>query len=121
VTHPREPGRGGPRSGGPWVDPGVAGQEPLASDETERYQTVPPEDRVTARPPEGTAAVVRTIVVRDEQGQLVSVTKVASDARFGVGVKPKPGHTVTEFEAGTLAENPFTAEGANAPNNQGRP
>ena len=121
MTHTGDPGRRGPKSGGPWVDPGLAGQEPLASDEPERYQAVPPEDRVMVRPREGTAAVVRTIVVRDERGQLVSVTKVAPDARFGVGVKPNPGHTVTEFEAGTLAENPFADEGMNAPNKQGRP
>jgi hypothetical protein len=37
----------------------------------------------------------------------VSVTKVAPDAKYGVGVKPQPGQTIKEYAAGTLAEDPF--------------
>ena len=94
------------KSGGPWVDPGMGEQEPASSQEAE-YHTVPPEDHREPEPTLGMASTVRTIVVRDERGQVVSVTKVPPDARFGVGVKTEPGQTMTEFEAGTLAEDPF--------------
>ena len=73
----------------------------------DRYLSVPPDDRRQTGSTPGTARVVRTLVVRDAAGRVVSVTKVAPDAMFGVGVKPPPGHTVTEVEAGTLAEDPF--------------
>jgi hypothetical protein len=51
---------------------------------------------------------MKTIVVKDERGQIVSVTKIAPDAKFGVGVKPQQGQVVTELEAGSLAEDPFS-------------
>jgi hypothetical protein len=121
MTHPEEPATRGRKSGGPWAAPGRAAQEPPSSEEAAGYQSVPPEERVAAEPSAGTAAVVRTIVVRDERGRLVSVTKIAPDAKFGVGVKPQPGHTATEFEAGTLAEDPFGAGGTNRPDEQSNP
>lgn len=103
MTHPE--GTHGRKSGGPWAGGDLAG--PGSPGEAARYQTVPPDERQEGSPAEGTAPVVRTLVVRDESGRVVSVTKVAPDARFGVGVKPPPGHTVTELEAGTLARDPF--------------
>lgn len=30
--------------------------------------------------------------------------------RFGVGMKPQPGHTATELQAGTLAKEPFDVQ-----------
>jgi hypothetical protein len=75
----------------------------------ETYESVPPEDRRIRGRSRQTPAVVKTIFVRDEQGQIVSVTRVSPDAQFGVGVEPPPGHTVEEVEAGTLAEDPFLA------------
>ncbi len=75
------------------------------------YLTVPPEDRKDTGATPGVARAVRALVVRDAAGRIVSVTKVAPDAKFGVGVKPPPGHTVTEVDAGTLAEDPFDVGG----------
>lgn len=72
-----------------------------------RYDALPPEDRLPPQSGRGTAVVFKTIVVRDERGQIVSVTKVAPDARYGVAVQPEPGQTVKEYAAGTLAEEPF--------------
>jgi hypothetical protein len=46
----------------------------------------------------GVAHGGKTIVVRDENGQIVSVTHVARDTPYGVGVKPAPGHIVKEIE-----------------------
>jgi hypothetical protein len=40
----------------------------------------------------------KTLVVRDEKGQIVSVTHVSRDTRYGVGIKPGPGQVVKEFE-----------------------
>jgi hypothetical protein len=73
-----------------------------------KYESVPPGERKQITERKGVAGVVKTIVVHDERGQIVSVTKVAPDATFGVGVKPQPGQTVKEYEAGTLAEDPFS-------------
>jgi hypothetical protein len=46
----------------------------------------------------GVAHGGRTLVVRDEMGQIVSVTHVVRDTPYGVGIKPGPGHTVKEVE-----------------------
>jgi len=74
--------------------------------------SVPPNARRPVEAPDGTAAVVKTIIVQDETGKIVSVTRVAPDARFGVGVKAKPGQTVREVEAGSLADAPAMAKAA---------
>lgn len=88
------------------------GQGPDADEGSQvKYETVPPEERKPVkRGRDGGAGVVKTIVVRDEQGRLVSVTRVAPDSTFGVGVKAPPGHTVEEVEAGSLADDPFMHE-----------
>src|SRR5947209_9698035 len=77
------------------------GQRPDPGEGSEvKYETVPPEERKpTKRGRNGGAGVVKTIVVRDENGRLVSVTRVAPDSTFGVGVKAPTGHTVEEVEA----------------------
>lgn len=108
TQHP-DPATRGRRSGGPWAS-GDFG-ESVGPESPDRYLSVPPDDRRQTGTTPGTARVVRTLVVRDAAGRVVSVTKVAPDAMFGVGVKPPPGHTVTEVEAGTLAEDPFGAGG----------
>jgi hypothetical protein len=108
------------KSGGPWAGRDFGGQEEETSDQSGSYEAVPPEERRVATSSGTTAPVVRTIVVRDEQGRVVSVTKVAPDAKFGVGVEAPPGHTVTEFEAGTLAEDPFAAGGPGEPGTRSR-
>lgn len=114
--------QGGPfarrrKSGGPSAG-GFAEQEPESSEQAGRYEAVPPEERKAVEPGQGAAPVVHTIVVRDEHGRVVSVTRVAPDAKFGVGVKAPPGHTVREFEAGTLAEDPFAMPGRGEPGTQ---
>jgi hypothetical protein len=102
------------RSGGPMrqaADTTEEGAQPAVRQQparSETYESVPPEDR-RIRVSRQTPGVVKTIFVRDEQGQIVSVTRVSPDAQFGVGVEPPPGHTVEEVEAGTLAEDPFLA------------
>ncbi len=75
--------------------------------EATRYEPVPPEERNVTK---GGAVTMKTIVVKDERGQIVSVTKIAPDAKFGVGVKPQQGQVVTELEAGSLAEDPFAEQ-----------
>jgi hypothetical protein len=115
MTQSQRPTAHARQSGGPWTEPARAkheteagaAHEPEAAGTPPRYETVPPEERRVGQRRTNTAAVVKTIVVKDARGQVVSVTKVATDAKFGVGVKPPPGHTVTELEAGTLAEDPF--------------
>ena len=99
----------GRKPGGPWAGSDFAERENDSPERAGRPETVPPEERKDAAQAGPIAPVVHTIVVRDEKGRIVSVTRVAPDARFGVGVKPPPGHTVAEFEAGTLAEDPFAA------------
>lgn len=96
----------GRKSGGPWSDRHISPQERATTDEVANYQAVPPEEQLQARSGEDRPTLVKTLIVRDGQGQVVSVTKVAPDAKFGVGVKLKPGHTVKEFEAGSLARDP---------------
>jgi hypothetical protein len=44
----------------------------------------------------------RALVVHDQNGQLVSITRVPAGSRYGVGVKPGPGHVMKEFEAEDL-------------------
>ena len=96
------------------ISGGALDQEKHAHDEQRalgediKYESVPPEERKQVAERKGVAGVVKTIVVHDERGQIVSVTKVAPDAKFGVSVKPQPGQTVKEYEAGTLAEDPFS-------------
>jgi|SRR6516162_1217835 hypothetical protein len=46
----------------------------------------------------GVAHGGKTLVVRDEKGQIVSVTHVSGDSPYGVGIKPGPGQTVKEVE-----------------------
>jgi tryptophan synthase beta subunit len=46
----------------------------------------------------GVAHGGKTLVVRDEKGQIVSVTHVSGDSPYGVGIKPGPGQTVKEIE-----------------------
>jgi len=111
MTHQGSPFARGRKSGGPWAGDDSAGKEAESLEQAGPYQTMPPEERQDAGPRGTTAPVVQTIVVRDERGRVVSVTKVAPGAKFGVGVKAPPGHTVTEIEAGTLAEDPFAAPG----------
>jgi hypothetical protein len=98
--------RGGRKSGGRVVEPPEPHRQPAAQPEAATYQTVPPEEQ-RETPPHGLPRPRRVILVHDERGQVVSVTKVAPDAKFGVGVKPNPGHTVKELEAGDLPEDPF--------------
>jgi hypothetical protein len=120
MTYPGESAAHARESAGPWKDPGAAGQEPALRDaETARFEAVPPEERKEAGSRGLVAPVVRMIVVQDENGQTVSVTRVAPDAKFGVGVKPPPGHTVKEYEAGTLAEDPFGGSGMREPGQPG--
>jgi len=104
MSFPEQHGR---KSGGQRVEHDVPKQNSASSEEVTNYQTAPPEEQRLPRSPEGLPGLVKTIIVHDEQGQVVSVTKVAPDAKFGVGVKLKPGHTVKEFEAGSLASDPF--------------
>lgn len=89
-------------SGGP-----VEKREVNDSQREPKYDVLPLEDREPSHPGRGVAAITKTIVVRDERGQVVSVTKVAPDAKFGVGVKPKPGQTVKEYAEGKFDEDPF--------------
>jgi hypothetical protein len=96
----------GRKSGGPWVDAGAAQQEAVPADAAANYERVPPEELREPQFGQDTPTLVKTLVVRDAQGQIVSVTKVAPNAKFGVGVKLQPGHTVKEFEAGSLAGDP---------------
>jgi|SRR6516162_3856379 len=120
MTYPGESAGHARESAGPWKDPGAAGQEPTARDaEIARFEAVPPEERKEAGSRGLVAPVVRMIVVQDESGQTVSVTKVAPDAKFGVGVQPPPGYTVKEYEAGTLAEDPFGGGGTREPGHPG--
>jgi len=93
----------GRKSGGHFRAP-VIKQQP--ADLHKCYQSVPPEER-RELPGGGVPTVVKTIIVHDERGKVVSVTRVAPDAKFGVGVRPNPGHTVKEVEAGDLAADPF--------------
>ena len=72
-----------------------------------KYDKLPPGEGGPSQPGPGVPVIRKTIVVRDEQGQVVSITNIAPGARFGVGVKPKPGQTVTEYAAGTFTEDPF--------------
>lgn len=44
----------------------------------------------------------KTLVVHDEKGQIISVTRVSADSPYGVGVKPGPGQIVKEYEAEDL-------------------
>ena len=83
-------------------------EEQQALEEAIEYESVPPGERKDIAEQKGVASVVKTIVVHDEHGQIVSVTKVAPDAKFGVGIKPETGQTVKEYEAGTLAKEPFS-------------
>jgi hypothetical protein len=96
-------------SGGPLEPEKHPHQEQTALREDIKYESVPPGDRKPVADQQGVAAVVKTIIVHDERGQIISVTKVAPDAKFGVGVKPQPGQIVKEYEAGTLALDPFSA------------
>jgi hypothetical protein len=82
--------------------------EPAGSPDALRYEPVPPEERKQVV--KGGPVMMKTIVVKDEHGLIVSVTKIAPDARFGVGIKPQPGQVVTEFEAGSIAEDPFPGQ-----------
>jgi len=72
--------------------------------------TVPPKGRRAVPAQDDTGAVVKTIIVQDETGKIVSVTRVAPDARFGVGVKAKPGQIVREVE--TVSDARSKAEAA---------
>ena len=99
-AHKPTPGR--KHSGGP-----AKKLEVNDSQREPKYDVLPLEDHESSNPGRGVAAITKTIVVRDERGQVVSVTKVASDARFGVGVKPKPGQTVKEYAEGRFDEDPF--------------
>jgi hypothetical protein len=94
-------------SGGALDQQKHAHEEQQALNEAIKYESVPPGERKHVTEQKGVASVVKTIVVHDDRGQIVSVTKVAPDAKFGVGVKPEPGQTVKEYEAGTLAADPF--------------
>lgn len=94
-------------SGGPAQHDKATKEERGESERGTRYESVPPEDKKQRTAQQGVARVIKTIVVHDERGQIVSVTKVSPEARFGVGVKPQPGQTVKEYEAGTLAEDPL--------------
>ncbi len=102
MSNPRKPIAGRKRSGGP-----LKKQDTEKSENTAKYESVPPEDRKAVESSQGPAADVKTIIVHDERGQIVSITKVAPDAKFGVGVKPQPGQVVKEYAAGTLAKDPF--------------
>jgi hypothetical protein len=95
-------------SGGPWQNQDQGHYPPDHQEEPAAYERLPPEERQHGSSVEGVANVVKTIVVHDERGQIISVTKVAPDAQFGVGVKPRLGQVVKEYEAGTLAEDPFS-------------
>jgi hypothetical protein len=63
----------------------------------------------------------KTLVVHDEKGQILSVTRVSADSPYRVGVKPGPGQTVKEYEAedlhdalepsGAAPEDPKTKRG----------
>jgi hypothetical protein len=46
----------------------------------------------------------KNIVVHDDKGQLVSVTRVSSGSPYGVGVKPGPGHVMKEYDAEDLRD-----------------
>jgi hypothetical protein len=46
----------------------------------------------------------KVLVVHDENGQIVSTTRVSPDSPYGVGVKPGPGQTVKEYEAEDLRD-----------------
>jgi len=94
-------------SGGPLQHHKPTKEELRDPEQAPKYEPVPPEDRKQGAAREGVAAVVKTIVVHYERGQIVSVTKIAPDAKFGVGVKPQPGQVVKEYEAGSLFEDPF--------------
>lgn len=102
MSNAHTPASGRKKSGGP-----VKKQHVASPPDKGRDDALPPEDRPASQSGIGIAVVAKTIVVRDERGQIVSVTKVAPDAQYGVGVKPQPGQTIMEYAAGTLAEDPF--------------
>lgn len=102
MPNTQKPHSGRRKSAGP-----VKKQEAVTQPEEFRYERVPPEERLPAQLGQGVAVVAKTIVVRDERGEIVSVTKVDPGAKYGVGVKPQPGQTIKEYAAGTLAEDPF--------------
>ena len=96
------------RSGGEVRHQNSIDDDRIESGAAAKYESVPPEERTLAS--KAGPTMVRTIVVKDERGQIVSVTKIAPDARFGVGVKAQTGQVVTELETGSLAEDPFAAQ-----------
>lgn len=102
MANARRPVSGRKKSGGP-----ARKREAPPRPREAKYDSLPREDRLPPQSGPGVAAVFKTIVVRDERGQIVSVTKVAPDAKYGVGVQTQPGQTVKEYAAGTLAEDPF--------------
>jgi hypothetical protein len=108
MTDKKKPSPRGRMSGGPQQDHKPTKKEERRGPERAlKYESVPPEERKLGAAQEGVAGVVKTIVVHDERGQIVSVTKISPDAKFGMGVKPQAGQVVKEYEAGTLAEDPF--------------
>ena len=46
----------------------------------------------------------KVLVVHDENGQIISTTRVSPDSPYGVGVKPGPGQSVKEYEAEDLRD-----------------
>jgi hypothetical protein len=52
----------------------------------------------------GVVRAGKSIVVHDQTGQIVSVTRVSPDSPYGVGVKAGPGQVVKEYEAEDLQD-----------------
>lgn len=46
----------------------------------------------------------KTLVVHDEKGRIVSITRVSPNSPYGVGIKPGPGQVVREYETENLQD-----------------
>jgi hypothetical protein len=75
-------------------------QVPEKQDSAERKPAERKPEAMLKHPPAefGVAHGGKTLVVRDDKGQIVSVTHVSRDTPCGVGIKPGSGHTVKEVE-----------------------
>ena len=99
------------KSGGK-VDVPAKASARAASDES---KSMPPLKNLPAE--FGIVRPGKNMVVHDDKGQLISVTRVSSGSPYGVGVKPGPGHVMKEYEAEDLRDalEPPSAEAAHKP------
>ncbi len=75
---------------------------PVSGPSAAGKSTTPPLKKVPAE--FGVVRKGKVLVVHDENGQIVSTTRVSPDSPYGVGVKPGPGQSVKEYEAEDLRD-----------------